>query len=146
MNAPTTTRRALFKGAAAITAATAIPVSAIAQSNPERELDAILTIAKHTGLTVDDLVQWLECVDVERIAQNVQAPPHLKWDKYGTHAAMQALCVGVGLSIYQDSLPMQGFMVAQIKTKGVPETVKGMLARYDSPSPVLRASTESEVA
>ncbi|SLN63913.1 hypothetical protein ROA7450_03359 [Roseovarius albus] len=123
-------RRGFLLGSAV--APTAI-FAAQATTDPDKELDAILSIAKHTGLSIDDLVDWLEGVDVERIAQNVKKPPSIKWDQYNTHSSMQAVYAGTALSLKANTFPGRGYLIAQLRAKGDRQKMRQMMSIHTGP-------------
>lgn len=113
-----------------MTAIAATPLAAAgAAIDEDAQLDAILAIHDRTGVSIDDLVDWLEGVDVERISQNVKKAPSIVWGPVRTRAAVSSFKSGEILGTGAD--PSAKFSEAQIRMKADPATLKKYLANFE---------------
>ncbi len=67
------TRRSILKSTPAIAAPLALVAiqASAGEIDQERHLDQLLVIAKCTGLSLDNMIDWFDDVDLTRIAENV---------------------------------------------------------------------------
>lgn len=128
---PKFTRRS-FVAAAAATPLAALPVSATTRPHDhQQEIDNLVAIADHTGLSMDDLADWFRGLHSDvttQIANNAIDARVRVWEKRQTFSAVLGFKAG---EVFQsDPNPLASYCERQIRLRGDREEVKRVLSFY----------------
>ncbi len=135
-------RRTLLTAGPMAAAALVLPVAA--QVDKGAQLEALRSISNRIGLSIDDVHDWLDGVDMTIVAANVgRWEPKTTWKPSQTHAAFMSYAAD---SMTADESPLRGFMEAQLLAKGDKATIRRAITNFAPGSYPQMARLRAEAA